>query len=79
MALGADRPRVVRACVEGPLVQTCIGLAVGLLVAYVAGRALSTQVYGVGSLEPTVLAGATLALVVSALLAAALPADAPRR
>jgi ABC-type lipoprotein release transport system permease subunit len=35
---------------------------------------LSTQLYGVGSLDPKVFAGATLALTVTAFLAAALPA-----
>jgi predicted permease len=74
MALGADRWRVVRMCVRGPLVQTCAGLAIGLPCAYFAGQALSTQLYGVGSLDPKVFAGATLALTVTAFLAAALPA-----
>jgi predicted permease len=74
MALGADRWRVVRTCVRGPLVQTGIGLALGLGGAYFAGRALSTQLYGIGGLDPTVFLGATLALIVSALLAAAVPA-----
>jgi predicted permease len=74
MALGADRWRVVRTCVRGPLVQTCAGLAIGLPCAYFAGQVLSTQLYGVGSLDPKVFAGATLALTVSAFLAAALPA-----
>jgi predicted permease len=74
MALGANRWRVVRTCVRGPLMQTCVGLGLGLLGAYFAGQALSTQLYGVGGLDPTVFVGATLALVVSAMLAAALPA-----
>jgi predicted permease len=74
MALGADRWRVVRTCVRGPLVQTCIGLVFGLIGAYFAGQALTTQLYGVGGLAPNVFLGATVTLVVSALLAAALPA-----
>jgi predicted permease len=74
MALGADRWRIVRTCIRGPLVQTCAGLAIGLLGAFFAGRALSAQLFGVGGLDPTVFVGATLALVVSATLAAALPA-----
>jgi predicted permease len=74
MALGADRWRVVRTCVRGPLVQTCVGLAIGLLCAYFAGQTLGTHLYGVGDLDPKVFVGATLALIVSAILAAALPA-----
>ena len=74
MALGADRWRVVRTCVRGPVLQTGVGLAIGLGGAYFAGQALSTQLYGIGGLDPKVFIGATLALVVSAILAAALPA-----
>lgn len=74
MALGADRWGVVRTCVRGPLVHTCIGLTLGLVGAYFAGRVLSTQLYGMGGLNVTVFVSATLALVVSAILAAALPA-----
>ena len=39
-----------------------------------AGQTLRTQLYGVGDLEPGEFVGATLALIVSAMLAAALPA-----
>jgi ABC-type antimicrobial peptide transport system permease subunit len=60
--------------VRGPLVQTCVGLAIGLLCAYFAGQTLGTHLYGVGDLDPKVFVGATLALIVSAILAAALPA-----
>ena len=74
MALGADRWRVVRTCVRGPLVHTCAGLAIGLVGAYFAGRALSTQLYGIGGVDLRVFLGATLALMVSAVVAAALPA-----
>ena len=74
MALGADRWRVVGTCVKGPLVQTCVGLVIGLLGASLAGQALSTQLYGVGRLDPKVFAGATLGLIFAACLAAALPA-----
>jgi predicted permease len=74
MALGADRWRVVRTCLRGPLVQTCVGLAIGLSCAYFAGQTLGTQLYGVNGLDSQVFAGATLILIVSALLAAALPA-----
>jgi len=74
MALGADPWRVVRTCVRGPLAQTCIGLAIGLIGAFLAGRALNAQLYGLGGLDPKVFAGATLALVLSAIVAASLPA-----
>ena len=59
---------------RGPLVQTGVGLAIGLLCAYFACQRLRTEPYGVGDLDPSVFVGATLALIVSAILAAALPA-----
>jgi ABC-type antimicrobial peptide transport system permease subunit len=74
MALGADQWRVIRTCVRGPLGQTGVGVVIGLSGAYFAGRTLNTQLYGVASLEPWVFVGATLALIVSAILAAAVPA-----
>jgi ABC-type antimicrobial peptide transport system permease subunit len=49
-------------------------LAIGLLCAYFAGQTLGAQLYGVGDLDPKVFGGATLGLIVSAILAAALPA-----
>ena len=74
MALGADRARVVRSCVRGPLAQTGVGLGIGIAGAVLAGRAIRAQLYGVEAIDPAVIAGATLALVVSAAVAAALPA-----
>lgn len=74
IALGADRGRVVRACIRGPLVQTLLGVAVGVVAAVLAGRALRTQLYGVEGLDAKVLGLATLVLVVSAVAATALPA-----
>jgi len=74
MALGADRSRIIRTCVQGPLVQTGAGLVIGLLAALFVGRAIRAQLYGVGGLDPAIFGVAMLALVVSAIAAAALPA-----
>jgi predicted permease len=74
MALGADRRRIIRTCVRGPLVHTCVGLAIGLLAAGVATRAISAQLYGVQGFDPKVFSAALLALVLSAIAAAVLPA-----
>ncbi len=74
MALGADRARIIRTFARGPLVQTCAGLLLGLPAALFAGRALNSQLYGLGGLEPTVFVVAVLMLVLSAVVAAALPA-----
>jgi predicted permease len=74
MALGADRGRIVRTCVRGPLLQTCLGIAIGLMAAFWTGRTLSTQLYGVEGLDARVFGGAVVALTVAAIAAAALPA-----
>jgi predicted permease len=74
MALGADRPAIMKTILRGPVIQTVTGLAIGLPLALLAGRALSTQLYEVGRADPIVLGGATLVLIGSALAAAIVPA-----
>jgi predicted permease len=74
MALGADRWRIIRTYVRGPLAQTCVGLLIGLLGAFFAGRALNAQLFGVGGLDAKVFIGATVVLIISAIVAASLPA-----
>jgi len=74
MALGADRARIVRTTITGPLAQTALGLAIGVPLALLAGRAIAAQLYGVGGYDPAVLGAAVVVLVASAALAAALPA-----
>ncbi|HEX7777694.1 MAG TPA: ABC transporter permease, partial [Vicinamibacterales bacterium] len=74
MALGADRMRIMKTVLRGPVIQTAVGLAIGFPLALLAGRALSTQLYEIGRADPLVLSGAALILLVSAILAAVLPA-----
>jgi ABC-type antimicrobial peptide transport system permease subunit len=74
MALGADRARIMKAVLRGPVLQTATGLAIGIPLALLAGRALSTQLYEIGQADPLVLSGAAVILLVSAILAAVLPA-----
>jgi predicted permease len=74
MALGADRRRVILLCVRRPLLQAAIGLGLGLPAALGAGRAIGTQLYGVGGLDPAIFATAIVVLALSAIAAAALPA-----
>ena len=58
---------------EGLLVVLA-GLAVGLAGALAVGRAMQAQLYGVGSADPLVLGGVSMALMVVALIACAVPA-----
>jgi ABC-type antimicrobial peptide transport system permease subunit len=74
MALGADRMRIIRGCVTGPMIQAALGLAIGLVGAYFGGRMLGAQLYDVAEFDPAVLAAAMAVLAVSAFAAAALPA-----
>lgn len=74
MALGANRTRIVRTMLRGPVGQTIVGLMIGAPLALVAVRAISAQLYGVEAQNPSVLGGAMLALSASAVVAAAVPA-----
>lgn len=74
MALGADRARVIREVVTGAMWQTVIGLGLGLPAAWVAVRGMASQLYGVTPRDPWVTGVAIGVLLVSAMVAAALPA-----
>ncbi|MEO8677644.1 MAG: ABC transporter permease [Vicinamibacterales bacterium] len=74
MALGAGRARIMRTVVGGPLLETAAGLAIGIPMALLAGNAISAQLYGVGGQNPAVIGLAIGVLVVTAGLAAAIPA-----
>jgi predicted permease len=74
MALGADRFGVIRTCVRGPLLQTAVGLSVGLAISVMVGQAIAAQLYGVEGFDGGALATAVVTLSASAVVAASLPA-----
>jgi predicted permease len=74
MALGARRGRVVAMVLGGAFRLTSVGLVAGLVAATFASRSVASMLFGVTPADPAALAGATLALVAAALLAAWLPA-----
>jgi len=74
MALGAGRETIMRTIVRGPLMDTVVGLALGVPLAVIAGRTLSAQLYGLGAHNPVVLGGAVGLLLLTAAVAAAIPA-----
>jgi ABC-type antimicrobial peptide transport system permease subunit len=74
MALGAGRDTIMRTVVRGPISDTIAGLALGIPLAYVAGTALSTELYGLAAHSPVVMGAAIAILVITAALAAAIPA-----
>jgi putative ABC transport system permease protein len=73
-ALGASRGDVLRLVLGQGAVLVGIGLAAGLLGAFVASRALRSVLYNVAPLDPAALISALLMLLLVALIACFLPA-----
>jgi ABC-type antimicrobial peptide transport system permease subunit len=74
MALGADRGSVVRMVLREAMLQSGIGLAIGIPVALLCVRFLKSQLYGEGGLDIAVLASAMAVLALSACMAGLIPA-----
>jgi predicted permease len=74
MALGATARQVLRLVVREGMRLTAVGVALGLVLAVLLGRALSKVLYGLGAVDIVVFAGVTLLLVATAGLACWLPA-----
>ena len=74
MALGEDRLSVVKMVLRGALVQTGIGLAIGVPAALLCVQFIQTQLYGVTATDPGVFAVAVAALLAAAGIAALVPA-----
>jgi predicted permease len=75
MALGADRPKVIRLVLGGAFKRVLIGLILGLPLAVGAGRLISAKLYGVSSWDPLSLGVAVGALAFCSFLAAIIPAS----
>jgi len=73
MALGASVGDVLRSLVIPAAILAGLGLLLGVGGALALGRAIRTQLFGVGLLDPATLGGVILVLGVSAALACALP------
>jgi predicted permease len=74
MALGAGRREVLRLIVAQGMSLAGIGLALGLIFAVVAGRYISSLLYGVGAGDPVTLGGVAVVLSAVNLAACWLPA-----
>jgi predicted permease len=74
MALGADRASVVRLILRGAAMQIGIGLLIGIPTALLAGHLLQSQLYQVNGYDIRTIFAACIALLLSALVASALPA-----
>jgi ABC-type antimicrobial peptide transport system permease subunit len=74
MALGANRRDVVKMILRNALLLVAIGLAVGVPVALLGGRLMSSQLYGVRSYDPLTLIVSVVILSAFAALAGFIPA-----
>jgi putative ABC transport system permease protein len=74
MALGARRGQVVTAVLRQSLAAVAAGLALGMLGALAAGRAMSSLLYDVSRHDPATFAATAAAVTLVAALAAYLPA-----
>jgi ABC-type antimicrobial peptide transport system permease subunit len=75
MALGADRGKIVQMVLRGVSLEVGIGLATGIPAAIGAGWVISNQLFSVKPWDPPALALATIALLMAALTAGAIPAQ----
>jgi ABC-type antimicrobial peptide transport system permease subunit len=74
MALGARRSGIVWMVLRGALATVGVGVLIGGPLAILAGHVLSSMLYGVAATDLATIAGATLGLATTGILAAALPA-----
>ena len=74
MALGANRGDVVALVLRAASWQVGLGLAIGIPVALLGGRLMSSQLYGVKTYDPLTLAGAVVVLSAFAAVAGFIPA-----
>jgi putative ABC transport system permease protein len=74
MALGAQQGQVLRMVIGEAMKLTIAGAAIGAVTAAFAGRALSSELYGVRPGDPESFVGAMAMLLAVALLGAWIPA-----
>jgi putative ABC transport system permease protein len=74
MALGAQRSDVLRMTVTQGLKLVFIGVAIGLVAAFVLTRLMATLLFGVSATDPATFASIAVVLLLVALLASYIPA-----
>lgn len=74
IALGAERRHVRGGILREGLTLAAGGLALGAVGAYALGRAMQSTLFGIGTINVTVLLGVSTVLLASALLACYVPA-----
>ena len=79
MAMGAESSVVLRLVLRQGMKLVGIGIVIGLTLSLLVGRTLSRMLFGVSSYDPLSLAGASLVLILVALMACYMPARAASR
>jgi predicted permease len=74
MALGSDARGIFRLVLSEGVVLLGVGLTLGLAGAFLVRRAMESQLYGVGAMDPVVLSVVAGVLALVALAACAVPA-----
>src|ERR1700676_2988606 len=74
MAIGANSKQVLGMVLRSAMAPIILGLGIGIPVVIAAGHAIASQLYGVKSYDPPILALAITVLAVSAALASVIPA-----
>ena len=74
LALGATRSRVVTLIIKEGLILCLLGSALGLMGAFLMGRAMQSMLYGVGAMDFSAFSAAAFLLLIAALLACFVPA-----
>lgn len=74
MALGADASGVVARFIREGMAVVASGLSVGLVAAILLGRALASQLHGVGATDPLTWGTLVFLLGATSLLAVWVPA-----
>lgn len=74
MALGAQRPQIVAQFLSLGLRLLAAGIVLGLLGAWLAGRAMQSLLFGVPALPVAALFGTTLVMTLVSLVASLIPA-----
>ncbi len=74
MALGAQRLRVIGMVLRGAMIQTALGLAIGIPTAYFCVRYIESQLYEIKGVNPVLLLLAVATLVIAAVFAGFIPA-----
>jgi len=74
MALGAERSGVIWMVLREALLLVSTGVAIGVPVALVLARLVSSLLYGLGPTDPLTLAASAILLFVVAAIASYLPA-----